>query len=40
VYLTRFRTYKIALPPQTKPMRGGGLRQLITWRQEPLVVNF
>jgi hypothetical protein len=32
-YLTRFRTYKIALPPQTKPRRGGGLRQINTCRQ-------
>ncbi len=24
MYLTKFRTYKIALPPQTKPRRGGG----------------
>ncbi len=30
LYLTRFQTYKIALPPQTKPMRGGGLRQINT----------
>ncbi len=27
-YLTRFRTYKIALLPQTKPRRGGGLGHL------------
>ncbi len=26
--LTIFRTYKIALPPQTKPRKGGGLRHL------------
>ncbi len=30
VYLTRFRTYKIALPPIQKPRRGGGLRQIKT----------
>jgi hypothetical protein len=24
LYLTRFRTYKIALPPQAKPRREGG----------------
>ncbi len=28
MYLTRFRTYKIALAPQTKPSRGGGHRHL------------
>ncbi len=28
VYLTKFRTYKIALPPQTKPRREGGLSHL------------
>jgi hypothetical protein len=28
VYLAKFRTYKIALPPQTKRMRGVGLRHL------------
>ncbi len=28
MYLIKFRTYKIALPPQTKPRRGGGLRHL------------
>jgi hypothetical protein len=27
LFLTRFRNYKIALPPQTKPRMGGGLRQ-------------
>ncbi len=33
LYLTRFRTYKIALPPQTKPWRRGGLRQINTCRK-------
>jgi hypothetical protein len=28
--LVRFRTFKIALPPQTKPRRGGGLRRIST----------
>jgi hypothetical protein len=28
LFLTRFRTYKIALPPQAKPRREGGLRQI------------
>jgi hypothetical protein len=28
VYFTRFRTYKIAFPPQTKPRREWGLRHL------------
>ncbi len=32
LYLTRFRTYKIALPPQT---RGGGLRQINTCHKVP-----
>jgi hypothetical protein len=40
LYLTRLRTYKIALPPQTKPRRGGGLRQINTCRKDPLQVNF
>ena len=40
VYLTRFRTYKIALPPQTKPRRGGVRRQISTCRQVPLQVIF
>ena len=29
MYLTRFRTYKIALPPKQKPRRGGGLRRIL-----------
>ncbi len=34
VYLTRFRTYKIARPPKTKiPRRGGGLRRINTCRK-------
>ncbi len=28
VYKTGFRTHKIALPPNTKPRRGGGLMQI------------
>jgi hypothetical protein len=40
VDLTRLQTYKIVLPPQTKPRRGGGLRQINTCRQVPLLVNF
>ncbi len=40
LYLTRFRTYKIARPTQTKPRRGGGLRQINTCRKVPLHVNF
>ncbi len=39
-YLTRFRTYKIARPPQTKTQEGGGLRQINTCRKVPLQVNF
>jgi hypothetical protein len=30
LHLTRFRTYKDARPPQTKPRRGGGIRQINT----------
>jgi hypothetical protein len=37
--LSRFRTYKIALPPIQKPRRGGGLRQINTCREVPLQVN-
>ncbi len=40
LYLTRFRTYKIALPPQTKSRKGGGLRQINTCCKVPLRVNF
>ncbi len=40
VCLTRFRTYKIGLPPQIKPRRRGCLRQINTYRQVPLLVNF
>ncbi len=35
VHLTRFRTYKIALPPKQKPRRGRVLRQINTCRQVP-----
>ncbi len=40
VYLTRFRTYKIAFNTQTKPRREGGLRQINTCRQVPFLVKF
>jgi hypothetical protein len=40
LYLTRFRTYKIAAPPQTKPRRGGGIIQINTYRKVPLQINF
>ncbi len=42
LYLTRFRTYKFARPPQKKqkPRRGGDLRQKNTYRKVPLQVNF
>ncbi len=41
LYLTRFRTYKIARPPQTKTSRrGGGFRQINTGRKVPSQVNF
>jgi hypothetical protein len=36
LYLTRFRTYKIDRPPQTKtPRRGGGLIQINTVLKGP-----
>ena len=40
LFLTRFRTYKIALPPQQKPWRGGGLRQINTCCKVSLQVIF
>ncbi len=40
LYLTRLRTYKIARPPQQKPRRGEGLKQISTCRKVPLQVNF
>ncbi len=40
LYLTRFRTYKIARQPQTKPRRGGDLRQINICRKVPSQVNF
>ncbi len=40
MYLTRLGTYKIALPPQTNPRRGGGLGQINTCRQVPVQVNY
>ncbi len=40
-HLKELYTVKIALPPQTKTYRrGGGLRQINTCRQVPLLVNF
>ncbi len=39
LYLTRFRTYKIARPPLFNNS-GGGLRQINTLRKVPLQVNF
>ncbi len=40
MYLTRFRTYKIALPPQTKPLEESEASD--TYRQAPctVLVNF
>jgi hypothetical protein len=32
VYVTRFKTYKNARPPQTKPRRGEGIEQIKTCR--------
>ncbi len=40
LFLTRFRTYKIARPPQIKHRRGGGLKQIKTCRKVPLQVNY
>jgi hypothetical protein len=40
LYLTRFRTCKIALPPKQNPRRGRGLRQINICRKVPLQVNF
>jgi hypothetical protein len=40
LFLTRFRTYKIALQPKQKPRRGGGLRQINTCVEVPLQVFF
>jgi hypothetical protein len=40
LFLTRFRTYKIATPPKQKPRKGGGLRHINTCRKVPLQVNF
>ncbi len=36
LFLTRFRTYKIARPPKQKPRRGGSLSQINTCRKVPL----
>ncbi len=40
LFLARFRSNKIALPPQTKPRRGGCFRQINTCRKVPLNVIF
>ncbi len=40
LYLTRCRAYKFARPPQTKPRRGGDLRQINTCCKVPLLVNY
>ncbi len=41
MYLTRFRTYKSARPPQIqKPRRGGGLRQINSCRKVLLQAHF
>ncbi len=41
LYLTRFRTYKIARPtPKQKPMRGRGLRQINSLPQSPFTGKF
>jgi hypothetical protein len=40
LFLTRFRTYKIARPPQQKHRRGGGLRQINTCRKVSLLAIF
>ncbi len=41
LFLTKFRTYKIARPPQTRtPRTGGGLGQIKTCRKVSLQVNF
>jgi hypothetical protein len=40
LFLTRFRTYKIATPLQQKPRRGVDLRQINTCRKVPLLVHF
>ncbi len=36
VHLTRFRTYEIALPPQRKPRKGVGFRQINMDKHLPL----
>ncbi len=40
LYMTRFSTYKIATPTQTKPRKGVGLRQIKTCSKVPIQVNF
>ncbi len=41
LFLTKFRTYKIARPPQTRTSRmGGGLGQINTCRKVSLQVDF
>ncbi len=42
LFLSRFRTYKLAFHSKQKPRRGGGLRQISTCRKKSLYmqVNF
>ncbi len=40
LYLTRFKTYKIARPSPSKPRRRGGFRQINICRKVPLQVIF
>ncbi len=40
LFLARLRTYKIALPPQTKTQEGRGPQQINTCRKVTLQVNF
>jgi hypothetical protein len=40
LYLTRFRTYKIARPPTQTPRRGGGVRQIKHLTQSPYTGQF
>jgi hypothetical protein len=39
LYLTRFRTFKIARPPQTKTYEGRDFGQINAFRKVPLQVN-
>jgi hypothetical protein len=38
--LVFYRVYRLEIHPKEKPRRGGGLRQINTYRQVPLQVNF